>query len=161
MTRLISIIMMLFPIISLANNQTFYYEPNVVELTGIIKILKFPGPPNYTSTKDGDVEETGGYLQLDKPIDVEINPTLKKNNDNQPEKNVSLLQLVVTDKDQWNKIKEGNKVRITGTLFHAHTGHHHARVLINLKEIGVFANQTEHDHKLQLTPEDQPFLNHP
>src|SRR5579872_2971040 len=117
MIRLMMFIM-LFPIISLANNQILYYAPQTITLTGTIKILTFPGPPNYTSIKDGDSDETGGYLLLDKPINVENSPQAKDSND-QPEENVALLQFVVRDRRHWNKIKEGNKVRVTGVLFSA------------------------------------------
>ncbi|KTC82296.1 DUF4431 domain-containing protein [Legionella cherrii] len=157
MIRLI-IFFMLFPIVVLANNQTVYYEPKTVELIGVLKTLKFPGPPNYTNIKNGDKAETGSYLLLDKPVDVEVSPAAKNSTDNPPERNVSLIQLVVTEKNFWRQIKEGNKIRITGTLFHALTGHHHARVLINVKKIDVLSHQSGQDNKQQLTPEDRQFL---
>lgn len=156
MIRLMFFIM-IFPIISLANNQTLYYEPRTVILTGIIKILKFPGPPNYTSIKDGDLDETGGYLLLDKPIDVAIDPKVEDSN-NQPEKNVALLQLVVRNNLHWKKIKEDNQVQIIGTLFSTLTAHHHARVLVNLNKISVLFQASRQSNKLQLTKEDKQFL---
>lgn len=151
------ILIMLFPIMGLANNQTLYYEPRLVTLTGIIKILKFPGPPNYTSIKDGDSEETGAYLLLEKPIDVAIDSQIKDSN-NQPEKNVVLLQLVVRNNHYWDKIKEGNKVRVTGTLFSTLTAHHHARVLVNLNKISVLSRVLTKSNQLRLTHEDTQFL---
>lgn len=151
------ILIMLFPIMGLANNQTLYYEPRIATLTGIIKILKFPGPPNYTSIKDGDSEETGAYLLLENPIDVAINPQVKDSN-NQPEKNIVLLQLVVTDNHYWDKIKEGNKVQVRGTLFSTLTAHHHARVLVNLNKISVLSRVLTKSNQLRLTHEDTQFL---
>lgn len=156
MIRLI-IFIMLFSSLSLANNQTLYYEPSTITLTGIIKILKFPGPTNYTSIKDGDANETGSYLFLDRPINIEINSSVKSNND-QPEKNVSLLQLVVGSKRNWNSIQEGYRVRVTGTAFRAITGHHHTRVLLNLEKISLISNTTHQNNQLQLTKEDEKFL---
>jgi len=64
------LMVMLIPIAVFAKNKHFYYEPQVIELTGVIKTLKFPGPPNYTSIKEGDADETGPYLLLHDPIDV-------------------------------------------------------------------------------------------
>lgn len=147
------IFIMLFPIMGLANNQTLYYEPRVVTLTGIIKILKFPGPPNYTSIKDGDSEETGAYLLLEKPIDVAIDSQVNDSN-NQPEKNVVLLQLIV----RRDKIKEGNKVQVMGTLFSTLTAHHHARVLVNLNKISILSRVLTNSNPLRLTHEDRQFL---
>lgn len=151
------IFIMLFPIMCLANNQTLYYDPRVVTLAGIIKILKFPGPPNYTSVKDGDLEETGAYLLLEKPIDVAIASQVKDSN-NQPEKNVVLLQLVVRNSHHWIKIKEGNKVQVAGTLFSTLTAHHHARVLVNLNKVSVLSRASTKSNKLRLTHEDRRFL---
>lgn len=153
------IFIMLLPIIAWAKNQQVYYEPKIVELIGIVTILKFPGPPNYTSIQDGDADETGPYLVLHKPIDVGFDPKLQ-NDDNMPEKNVTLLQIVVKNKDNWNKIKEGHKVHVVGTLFHALTGHHHARVLIAINKINVLTNYSILNNNLQFSPEDQQFLEH-
>ncbi|MCX7115014.1 MAG: hypothetical protein NTW08_03785 [Gammaproteobacteria bacterium] len=55
----------------IAKNKTFFYEPHLTSLTGEIKMLKFPGPPNYTSIKEGDRDETGPYLILTAPIDIQ------------------------------------------------------------------------------------------
>jgi hypothetical protein len=153
------IFIMLFPIVTFASNQTLYYEPKAIEVTGVIKKLKFPGPPNYTSIKNGDAAEIGSYLLLDKPVDIEADPEMGKDNEKQPEKNVSLVQLVVTNQHNLDKIREGNKVRVTGTLFHAITGHHHTRVLINLNKIVILSHQSS-NNKLQITPQDKQFLKH-
>ncbi len=89
-------------------------------------MLKFPGSPNYTSIKEGDRDETGPYLVLTATIDIQSNPHIHANDTT--EKHVKLIQVVVKHKRNWDKIKEGNFVEMTGTVFHALTGHHHARV---------------------------------
>lgn len=154
MNRLL-IFIMLFPIVTFANNQILFYEPKIVTVTGVIKTLRFPGPPNYSSIKEGDLDETGSYLLLEKPIDVEMDP---QTNNEQTEKNVVLLQLVVTNNQHRDKIKEGNKVHITGTLFHALTGHHHARILFKINNIRLIKYDPQQDHSLRLTREDRLFL---
>lgn len=156
MIRLI-IFLMLFPTVILAKNQTVYYDPQTVVLTGVLKTLQFPGAPNYSDIKNGDTAETGTYIILDKPIDVVVSPATNDSNDNSSEKNVSLLQLVVPEKQFWEQIKEGLHVRIKGTLFHALTGHHHARVLINLTQIQLLT-QPKQNNPLHLTPEDKQFI---
>lgn len=120
-----------------AANKLVHYEPEVAKLTGMIKIKIFPGPPNFESIKNGDAKEEGGYLILDQPIDVDlVQGTTDSDDDiNEPEKNIRLLQLVIHSKKHWDLIKNNNRVRITGTLFHAHTGHHHAQVSLEIQHI--------------------------
>lgn len=145
---------------SIAKNQLVYFEPKFVEINGVIKTLKFPGPPNYRSIKDGDADETGPYLILNNPIDVQLIPKLQSDND-EPEKNVKILQLVVQNDNDWGKVKEGNYVHIIGTLFHCFTGHHHARVLLMIKKIKVLSQQKiTGSNKLNITDEDRQFMSH-
>lgn len=123
---------------SIVKNQLVYFEPKSVKLNGMIKMLTFPGPPNYESIKNGDADETGPYLILSNPIDIKLVPRVQIGND-EPEKNVKLIQLVVHHDNDWKKIKEGNYVDVTGTLFHALTGHHHARILLWINKINVLS----------------------
>ncbi|OGT49014.1 MAG: hypothetical protein A3E82_08730 [Gammaproteobacteria bacterium RIFCSPHIGHO2_12_FULL_38_11] len=157
--------LLLLPIIvfisspSIAKNQSVYFEPKVVELEGAIRTLKFPGSPNYESIKNGDADETGPYLILNNPIDIKLVPKMQIGND-EPEKNVKIIQLVVRHDNDWKNVKEGNYVHITGTLFHALTGHHHARVLLWINKIKVFSTQKNINKKLNITKEDKQFLDH-
>lgn len=142
---------------AMAKNQLVYFEPKYVELNGVIRTLQFAGPPNYESIKNGDKDETGPYLILNHPIDAQLIPKLQNDID-VPEKNVKLLQLVVENNDDWPKIKEGNYVRIIGTLFHAHTGHHHTRVLLMIKKLSVISKQKIISNHLDFTNEDKEFM---
>ena len=153
------IVLFLFflPLVAMAKNQVVNYEPNEVELKGVIKNLQFPGPPNYERIEKGDADETGPYLVLENPIDV-IPISKSQNDDDTSEKNVKLIQLVVENKQDWKKVKEGNQVEISGTLFHSHTGHHHTRVLLTLKKITVISKRKTVSKDLDLTDEDKEFL---
>jgi hypothetical protein len=144
---------------SIAKNQLVYFEPKTVELIGIIKILKFPGAPNYESIKNGDADETGPYLILNNPIDITPEPKIQIGND-EPEKNVKLIQLVVHNDNDWQKVKGGNYVHVTGTLFHALTGHHHARILLWIEKIKVQSKQKIANSKFDITAQDRQFLDH-
>ena len=143
--------------LSIAKNQKVYFEPKVVALEGTIRTLKFPGPPNYESVKNGDADETGPYLILKNPIDIKLVPKIQIGND-EPENNVKFLQLVVSNDNDWKNVKEGNYVYVTGTLFHALTGHHHARILLLINKIKVFSSKKKFNKKLDLTTEDRQFL---
>ncbi|MDR3490528.1 MAG: DUF4431 domain-containing protein [Gammaproteobacteria bacterium] len=144
---------------SLAKNQLVYFEPKLVELNGIVKNLKFPGPPNYESIKNGDADETGPYLILDRPIDIKLVPKKQIGND-EPENNVKLIQLVIHKNSDWKKIKKSNYIHVTGTLFHALTGHHHARILLWIEKIKIQSTQKIVNNKLDITMDDQQFLDH-
>ena len=110
--------------------KTFFYEPEEVELRGILYEEVYPGPPEYTSVKMGDRPEKAVFLTLKEPINVE----LKKNAEqediiNTPEKGVRELQVVFSDsRPSAHQIKQ--EVSLKGTLYHACTAHHHRRVLM-------------------------------
>lgn len=155
-TRLLLLIALIIPQLSLAN-QTVCFEPKVVELDGTIVTLKFPGPPNYESIKDGDRDETGPYLILNDPIDIQLSPNNAQIGNDEPTNNVKLVQLIVLNDSDRDKVKEGNQAHITGTLSAALTGHHHARVLLDIKKINV-TSKKEIINKLDVTTEDFEFL---
>lgn len=160
--RLLNYLLMFFILyvispLAIAKNQLVYFEPKIVELSGIIRTLQFPGPPNFESIKNGDANETGPYLILDNPIDIKLIP--KSHGDmNEPEKNVKILQLVVVNDNDWSKVKDGHYVHIIGTLFHGFTGHHHARILLRIKKIEVLSKQKISSKKLDITDEDRRYM---
>lgn len=110
--------------------KTFFYEPEEVELRGILYEKVYPGPPEYTSVEMGDRPEKTVFLTLKEPINVE----LKKNAEqedliNTPEKGVRELQVVFSDsRPLAHQIKQ--EVSLKGTLYHGCTAHHHRRVLM-------------------------------
>jgi hypothetical protein len=112
------------------------YGPNV-SLTGTLRSHVFPGPPNYESIRRGDRKETAIILTLmaracttgsDPRFDI-------------PETNIREMQLVVTKDAHWETIHRlmGKRVIVTGTLFHAHTGHHRRKVIIDVANIRAAA----------------------
>ncbi len=113
----------------------YYYGAMPSSLVGVIKTITFPGPPNYESIKKGDRPEAEYILFLDKPISV---LPLKEDKEyfHDPALNQRKLELVLFH-DQNVKAIEGPKVRVTGTFFSAHTGHHHTDVLMEVEKIEV------------------------
>lgn len=141
----------------LGKNAVVYYEPKIVELTGVIKMLTFPGPPNYENIYKGDAYETGAYLILKKPINVIQVPHIEMGND-ELEKNVKIIQLVVNNNKDWEKIKEGSHVKIKGTIFRAIFAHHHSRVLFEIKSIRRLPEYKIKASDLTITKEDYKFM---
>jgi hypothetical protein len=133
------LILFIISISTFAQNKTIHYEPEIVELIGHLDLQTFPGIPNYESIGKGDEAERHFYLKLQKAVDV---MALSKDEQSLTRSenfyNVKILQLVVhDDKDMelLRKIGKGGLVKIRGTLFHRHTGHHHSRVLLEIKSI--------------------------
>jgi len=109
------------------------YWPAVVELEGKLSIETFFGPPNFGENPKTDSKERSWILSLNKPINVrgktDPDPGLST-----PAENVRNLQLVLSVP---RKELIGKKVIVKGTLFHAHTGHHHTDALMNVQSISL------------------------
>jgi len=112
-------------------------EPEPVVLSGLVERMTFPGPPNYESIADGDPGETFWLLKLDKPVCLEGSMDLSGEVDDEQRNGVSRVQLVFEDGKQYAKYRYlvGRRVRVRGTLFGSHTGHHHAPILLHVGKL--------------------------
>ncbi|HSE23684.1 MAG TPA: DUF4431 domain-containing protein [Pyrinomonadaceae bacterium] len=103
----------------------------------------FYAPPNYGEDPATDSKEDQYILILDTPIDVigSTDPI------NKTELGVKKLTLVVFD-FKANPVEPllGKRVEVHGTLFHAHTGHHHTRVLIEVESIRAVPRSKTYPH---------------
>ena|SRR5258708_25691079 len=110
------------------------YKPVVVVLRGILIRKTFPGPPNYRSIRNGDTGETYWFVQLDRLICV--NQDRPEPDLNPAQKSVRRVQLVL-EPSAYKKYKTllGKRVVLTGTLFGAHSGHHHTPVLLTVSTL--------------------------
>jgi hypothetical protein len=107
------------------------YEPAVAELSGKLVSKMFAGPPNYQDALKGDAPETFWLLNLDSPICVDEDRT--KPDLNPAQKNVRSIQLVLDkDAEARAKLLSGKRVQTAGTLFAAHSGHHHTPVVLTV-----------------------------
>jgi hypothetical protein len=107
------------------------YEPSLVSLHGTLVRETVAGPPNYRDIRKGDDPETIWVLKLELPICVDedkAQPDL-----NPSHRNVRKVQLVLNNEhgERANSLR-GKRVVATGTLFGAHTGHHHTPVLLTV-----------------------------
>jgi len=110
------------------------YEPAAMSINGTLTRKTFAGPPNYESVRKGDRAETNWLIELHSPVCVfedKTDPDLNPSQDR-----VSEIQLVLT-REEYQMYKEmvGREVIAKGTLFGAHTGHHHTPVLLTTKSI--------------------------
>lgn len=106
--------------------KTVSYEPEEVEVTGMVHTNVYPGAPDYTSVELGDRPEETFIITLCNPINVE--PT-KDDEFNEAEKAVRELHVSFDDHAP-SPEEMKHPITIKGTLYHAHTAHHHRRVLM-------------------------------
>ena len=109
--------------------KTVFYEPEEVELSGLLLETVYPGPPEYMSVEMGDHPEEVLILTLKDPINVNVKDD---DNFNESEQGVRELQVVFSDSMPSAHQME-KEIALTGTLYHAHTVHHCRRVLIMVK----------------------------
>jgi hypothetical protein len=102
--------------------------PAAVELTGVVGLKTFFGPPNYGEDPEHDSKETQVQLRLSHPI-----CTLKGMDDgDEPETDQDVVTLVI--QVQGIKISRlvGKRISVQGTLYHAGTMHHHTPLLMQI-----------------------------
>lgn len=114
---------------SLAQRPQLTYGSEKTTLTGRLISRTFYGPPNFGETPKIDARERQTILILDSAVDViaaSHNPT------EETERRVTEVSLVL-DKPVGHLI--GRRVTVNGPLFHAHTGHHHTKVLMSVSSL--------------------------
>lgn len=110
------------------------YEPMKVKLTGTMVEKVFPGPPEFESVEKGDEVQLALVLKLKKPVCVKGD--LVDETNAETEKNVRNIHLVIHGgKYEHYKRYVKELVIAEGTLFHAHTGHHRTKVLMEVISI--------------------------
>ena len=129
------LILLTINITVLAKNRLVHYEPEVVTLTGFAKEVTCQV---YDGIRGGEVPEIYGYLFLEQPIDIDLLPRseyLSAGMD-QTEKNIGIVQIVISgDSKYWKLLRAGSYIQVVGTLSSWVSGHHHARVLINVQKM--------------------------
>jgi hypothetical protein len=110
------------------------YEPAVVECRGKLRLVYFPGPPNYESIKEGDEREGVYILQLEEPFDIAAanNPKKPFNDSEGWGKNVKRIQLIG---DGTLGRRVGKKITVAGKLSEAIFAHHHTSVVMEVLKV--------------------------
>lgn len=121
-----------------AEEVVYHYEPQEVELSGTLTERIFYGPPGYGEDPKHDTKEQATVLKLEGPITV-----IPEGRDatNERHDNVSEVQVVNMKHLPLAALFE-KKVKVSGTLFSAITGHHHTDVLINAEEISPYSDSS-------------------
>lgn len=114
------------------------YGPIKSVLEGQLVPATYPGPPEYEDTSKGDSAEHPWILQLRAPIciDPKLNDDL-----NIGIQSINKIQLAPNKRLQ-QKLKElkGKPIKVTGTLFHAHTVHYRTEAVLLLEKVTISLN---------------------
>jgi hypothetical protein len=111
--------------------DAYKFEPSVVTLTGKLVMKEFYGPPGYGEDPKTDSKEHAAILLLTSPIKVIAE---KDDQFNETRDNIKEVQLINVKRIALSKFFE-KKVKVTGKLSLAITGHHHTDVLIEIDDI--------------------------
>lgn len=110
--------------------QLDYHVP--VVLQGQLFTDFYYGRPNYGSSPELDEVEHAVILALDTPIAVGRDAPAEPESYDVAEGGVDRVQLAATDHRAFNQLR-GHGVEVRGRLYHAHTGHHHTAVLLEVE----------------------------
>lgn len=103
------------------------YGPETVSITGTLERRTYPGAPGYGEGSD-DEPETGFYLVPSTTVCT----VQGADPGDEPRRDIRLVQLVLDFAGYASgRPLLGARVRATGTLMGAQTGHHHAPLLLN------------------------------
>ena len=121
-----------------AEEQVLQYEPSVVGLTGVIRMERHYGPPNFGASPKTDLVETVPILILDKPVTVQGNPRNPADSDSFS--HVTRVQLVVAGPGG-NDLTGflGKHIVATGRLFEKVSGENFTDVLLDVQQIAPAA----------------------
>lgn len=112
-------------------DDTYKFEPAVVELLGTLIEKVYYGPPGYGENPKTDSKEHAAILQLSKPIKVVAGKGDKFNETRDKVKEVQVINIKGISLSMYFQ----KKIKVTGKLSSAITGHHHTDVLIEVDEI--------------------------
>lgn len=109
------------------------YEPETVELDGRLVLQSRYGPPNYGEQPKTDQKVKIPVLVL--KYRVSVLPSQEDGYNSKPVYNTTQIQLAFVDSGTAYHNLIGKNVVVTGSLFHAHTGHHYTDVILKVRSI--------------------------
>ncbi len=131
MKRMLSLLLAFLSLASITHaSKVLRYEPAVVRLRGNVSLQDFAGPPNFESVEHGDRLERVWILHLKESIRVVASPGDKLFF---TQGNVKEVQILCREECMEKvSLSEGKELFLVGTLYAAHTGHHHKSLLMNV-----------------------------
>jgi len=120
-------------------------QTSSLSFEGALSYRIFAGPPNYEDVRKGDTPEPAYILSLDAPICATGDDFLN------PGKPFDKIQIYPTETNGtghalWREVRQlvGKRVSVEGkSAFRAHTGHHHAPLLLPIIRIAIAFDPTK------------------
>ncbi|MEQ9298520.1 MAG: DUF4431 domain-containing protein [Cyclobacteriaceae bacterium] len=113
--------------------RNLLFEPAVSEIEGTLIKKSFYGPPNYGETPDKDMIEDVLILELEHSINVhQTKKDLEEGDANHTIFNVNSIQLHTFTHKIDLKPYLNERIKLSGTLWAAQTGHHFTPVLMTV-----------------------------
>ncbi len=109
------------------------YEPTAVELEGTLETVEHFGPPNYGEDTTRDARLKVPILKLRSPVDVCGDSTSALYS--QSFRGITEVQLIMPEGTAVPLELVNQRVKVSGTLFSAISGHHFTDVLATVKAI--------------------------
>jgi hypothetical protein len=105
-----------------------------VVLAGRLEDRFYAGPPNYEDWRRGDAREGALILTLDRAICIDDGGDFAD-----PAERFDRVHLYTSTDANWPRLRAGigRRVRVRGSGFGAHTGHHRAPLVVDVSEIRV------------------------
>jgi hypothetical protein len=119
--------LILLAAITLPIEPCFALEPSVSELVGVVEERTFPRPPNYDENPT-DAQETQLILVLLAPTCVKPSEPDKSWG---PFTEITLVPIHTSSQS----IPRNKRIKVVGTLFEVHTGHHHTPLLMSVQSV--------------------------
>ena len=101
---------------------------------GRLTLRSFPGPPNYESIAAGDAEERAFILELPASACIDDGGDFAD-----PGERFVTVHVVALRSDLAGRLRSsvGSEVAVSGEGFAAHTGHHHAPLVLMVEEVAA------------------------
>jgi hypothetical protein len=101
-----------------------------IELEGRLERQVFPGPPNYSDIRRGDLPDSAFILVMDDPfclIEGESGPTTS----------FRRVHVYAADSSLNARLRAavGRRIRVIGEGFEAHTGHHRSPLVVEVSDL--------------------------
>lgn len=118
--------------------RNLFFEPSLSEITGVLTLNQFYGPPNYGETPETDTIERVWIIELQFPISVHREePEIEEGDFNLTQYNITRVQIYTPNEKINLKKNEGKLVTVKGKIFGSHTGHHYTPVLMEIVSLDV------------------------
>lgn len=102
-------------------------------VSGVLTVQLFAGPPNYESIARGDAEERAFVLELPRRLCADDGEFIR------PNTHFDRVHVSASDEAILSVLKAavGRTVTVRGEAFGAHTGHHHAPLVLMADQVTV------------------------